>query len=56
MPPFKLEEQLLTIAQNNLSECNSSQWINWETTPDGETEFTIPGRLFQPIFSPRYKR
>jgi len=53
---FKLEERLLTIAQNDLSECNSSQWLNWETTPDGETEFTIPGGLFQPIFSPRYKR
>ena len=56
IPPFKLEEQLLTIAQNNLSECNSSQWINWETTRDGETKLTIQGGLFQPLFSPRYKR
>ena len=56
VPPFKLEEQLLTIAQNNLSKCNSSLLINWEATPDGETKFIIPGGLFQPIFSPRYKR
>jgi len=56
IPPFKLEKQVLMIARNNLLECNSSQWINWETTPDGETKFTIRGGLFRPVLSPRHKR
>ena len=35
---------------------NSFNWINWETTPDGETKFTIPGGLFRPVLSSRHKR
>jgi len=28
IPPFKLEDQVLMIARNDLSERNSYQWIN----------------------------
>ena len=39
-----------------MSKCNSSKWINWETIPEGETKFTIPGGLFRPVLSSRHKR
>ena len=56
IPPFKLERQLLRLIRNNISECNYTQFVRWETKPNGETTFMIPGRSFRSILYYRYKR
>ena len=56
IPPFKLERQLLQLIRYNISECNYAQFVHWETNPNGETIFMIPGGSFQPILPYRHKR
>jgi len=56
IPPFKLERQLLQLIRDNISEYNYTQFIRWETKPNGETIFMIPGGSFQPILPYRHKR
>jgi len=35
IPPFKLERQLLQLIRDNISEYNYTQFIRWETKPNG---------------------
>jgi len=55
IPPFKLERQLLQISRDDISECNYTQFIRWETKPNGETTFMISGGHFRPIITHRSK-
>jgi len=56
IPPFKLERLLLRLIRDKISECNYSQFGRWETKPNGEIIFMIPGGSFQPILPYRHKR
>jgi len=50
IPPFKLERQLLRLIRDNISECNYTQFVRWETGPNGETTFMIPGGSFDQYY------
>jgi len=51
-----MERLLLRLIRDNISECNYTQFVRWETRPNGETTFMIPGGSFRPILHHRNKR
>jgi len=41
-----MERLLLKVIRDNISECNYTQFVRWETKPNGETTFYDPRRIF----------
>ena len=55
IPPFKIERLVLRLIRANISECNYTQFVRWETKPNGETTFMIPGGSLRPMLYHRNK-